>query len=80
MKKKETKDWAKEVFNIFKATVRFGMTWQTKVYMRCALEGCVYGNEFIDKEPREYCIYCGEKNPQIFDNWMGGMTQKTNLK
>lgn len=71
MKKKDTKkDWNKQTEDIFKSAIKYGMTWQTKVYMRCVLEGCCYGNEFIDKEPKEYCIYCGEKNPQIMKDWM----------
>ena len=66
----KNKDWSKQTQDIFQSAIKYGMTWQAKVYMRCALEGCCYGNEFTDKEPQEYCIYCGEKNTQIFDTWL----------
>jgi hypothetical protein len=74
------KDWTKQTQDIFKCAIRFATTWQSKVYMRCAIEGCIYGNEFIDKEPREYCIYCGEKNPQILDKWMAEHIKPIKLK
>lgn len=30
---------------------------------RCAIEGCCFGFEGVDKEPREYCIWCGRERP-----------------
>jgi len=31
------------------------------MYIRCRISGCQYGIEHIDKEPKERCIWCGEK-------------------
>ena len=38
-----------------------------KIWKRCALEGCRYGYEVIDKEPADKCIYCGEPRNHYFD-------------
>jgi hypothetical protein len=78
--KKIKKDWNKQTEDIFKNAIKYGMTWQAKVYMRCTLEGCCYGNEFIDKEPKEYCIYCGEKNPQIMEDWIKDICKRKKAK
>lgn len=37
------------------------------IWKRCALEGCRYGYEMIDKEPADKCIYCGEPRNYYFD-------------
>lgn len=29
--------------------------------LRCLVSGCQYGVEGLDKEPKERCIWCGEK-------------------
>lgn len=42
--------------------VEMGMNWQSKVYLRCAIEGCRYGIEEIDKVPSDTCMYCGSPN------------------
>lgn len=42
--------------------IQAGLSWYTKLRMRCLIEGCRYGNEFEDKEPKDECIYCGEPN------------------
>ncbi|MCK9355150.1 MAG: hypothetical protein M0P59_13480 [Gallionella sp.] len=37
-----------------------------KIRRRCLLEGCVFGYELIDKEPKDNCIYCGEPRNYVF--------------
>ena len=40
----------------------------SSVWKRCALEGCRYGYEIMDKEPADKCMYCGEPRNYYFDN------------
>lgn len=44
------------------AGIKAGLRWQGKVFLRCAIEGCRYGIEGVDKEPRDNCMYCGSQN------------------
>jgi hypothetical protein len=44
------------------AGITAGLHWHSKVYLRCALEGCCYGIPQVDDEPRDFCMYCGEPN------------------
>lgn len=37
-----------------------------KIQKRCLIEGCRFGIEYIDKTPKDSCIYCGRKNVSIF--------------
>lgn len=50
------------------------------IWKRCALEGCRYGYEFIDKEPLEKCMYCGEPRNYYFDNMGPVKSIKQTLK
>ena len=47
-------------------TLKAGLEWIAKVQLRCALEGCRYGNEVLDKEPLDKCMYCGEPRNYYF--------------
>ena len=52
-------------------TLKVGLEWLSRVNLRCALEGCRYGNEFIDKKPLDKCMYCGVGNISNYDFWKG---------
>jgi len=52
----------KLLFKAVEAGIECGLRWQSKVWLRCAIEGCRYGFEGIDKQPRDVCMYCGEQN------------------
>ncbi|MDD5016411.1 MAG: hypothetical protein PHW73_15205 [Atribacterota bacterium] len=52
----------KVVKEVARQAIEMGMEWQRKVYLRCAIEGCVYGVKGVNKEPRDHCMYCGKIN------------------
>jgi hypothetical protein len=53
---------------VLKRAKKFCLDAEAKVYKRCLLEGCRYGIEGVDKEPKDECIYCGELRR---DNFIG---------
>ena len=53
--------------NIIEYTTRIYADQWAKIWKRCALEGCRYGYEGIDKVVKDACIYCGESRNQYFD-------------
>lgn len=60
--KKKPSLFMKVVEEVTRKGVEMGMNWQSKVYLRCAVEGCRYGIEGIDKAPSDTCMYCGNPN------------------
>ena len=67
LKSKTQKRKEKEL-NLIAEIVKFVTDEHIKIWKRCALEGCRYGYEPIDKEPTNKCIYCGEPRNYYFDN------------
>lgn len=49
---------------------------EAKILKRCLLEGCCYGYEHEDKEPREQCIYCGADRKMIDDDFFNDSLRK----
>lgn len=52
---RNTKAEAKEIDKMLISYV------QSEMSLRCKLQGCMYGIEGIDKEPKDYCIWCGRE-------------------
>lgn len=57
-----------ETLKILKKAQELLLEAEAKIYKRCLLEGCRYGIEGVDKEPKDECIYCGELRR---DNFIG---------
>lgn len=41
----------------------------TRVSKRCLIEGCVFGYEPWDKEPKDECLYCGAPRQYVFPDF-----------
>jgi len=52
------------------AGIKAGLHWESKVWLRCTVEGCRYGVEGVDKESGDVCMYCGDRNmSKIFEGF-----------
>lgn len=51
----------------FEAILEIVREADNKVRKRCLYEGCRFGYEPTDKDPKDNCIYCGEPRNYIFD-------------
>ena len=57
----------KDIEDILREAIQMVFDAKQMLWKRCLLEGHCYGIEGLDKEPKDYCIYCGEPKPDY--NW-----------
>lgn len=51
---RKVKGYIKTIFNFF----------LVKIDIRCKVQGCMYGIEGVDKEPKDECMWCGKPRPK----------------